>query len=74
MERVQKAVCDAVKQTVEKPLQANLLIFATAQDYKLGEGRIMTGNHAIANGLTAAWIIIGNIWMFGGLLLKMQIE
>ena len=31
-----------------------------------------TGNHAVANGLTAAWISIGNIWMFGGLLLTMK--
>lgn len=32
-----------------------------------------TGNHAVTNGLTAAWISIGNIWMFGGLLLTMQL-
>lgn len=32
-----------------------------------------TGNHAITNGLTAAWISIGNIWMFGGLLLTMRL-
>ena len=31
-----------------------------------------TGNHAVVNGLTAAWISIGNIWMFGGLLLTMK--
>lgn len=31
-----------------------------------------TGNHAVTNGLTAAWISIGNIWMFGGLLLTMR--
>lgn len=31
-----------------------------------------TGNHAVSNGLTAAWISIGNIWMFGGLLLTMH--
>jgi len=31
-----------------------------------------TGNHPLANGLTAAWISIGNIWMFGGLLLMMK--
>ncbi len=30
------------------------------------------GNHAVVNGLTAAWISIGNIWMFGGLLLTMK--
>ena len=30
------------------------------------------GNHAGVNGLTAAWISIGNIWMFGGLLLTMK--
>ena len=30
------------------------------------------GNHAITNALTAAWISIGNIWMFGGLLLCMK--
>ena len=30
------------------------------------------GNHAVVNGLTAAWISIGNIWMFGGLLLTMR--
>lgn len=28
-------------------------------------------NSALANGLSAAWISIGNIWMFGGLLLMM---
>lgn len=27
------------------------------------------GNHALTNALTAGWISIGNIWMFGGLLL-----
>ena len=32
-----------------------------------------TGNHAVANGLTAAWISVGNIWMFGGLLLTMRL-
>ena len=32
-----------------------------------------TGNHAVTNGLTAAWISIGNIWMFGGLLLTMKL-
>lgn len=32
-----------------------------------------TGNHAVSNGLTAAWISIGNIWMFGGLLLTMKL-
>ena len=31
------------------------------------------GNHAVINGLTAAWISIGNIWMFGGLLLTMRL-
>ena len=31
------------------------------------------GNNAIANGLTAAWISIGNIWMFGGLILTMKL-
>ncbi|MCR5806467.1 MAG: hypothetical protein K6G68_05465 [Oscillospiraceae bacterium] len=31
-----------------------------------------TGNHAVSNGLTAAWISIGNIWMFGGLLITMK--
>jgi len=31
-----------------------------------------TGNHSVANGMTAAWISIGNIWMFGGLLLTMR--
>ena len=31
------------------------------------------GNHAVVNGLTAAWISIGNIWMFGGLLLTMRL-
>ena len=30
------------------------------------------GNHAVTNALTAAWISIGNIWMFGGLLLTMN--
>ncbi len=32
-----------------------------------------TGNHAVVNGLTAAWISIGNIWMFGGLLAAMKL-
>ena len=31
------------------------------------------GNHAVINGLTAAWISIGNIWMFGGLLMTMKL-
>ena len=31
------------------------------------------GNHAVVNGLTAAWISIGNIWMFSGLLLTMRL-
>ena len=31
------------------------------------------GNHAAINGLTAAWISIGNIWMLGGLLLTMRL-
>jgi hypothetical protein len=31
-----------------------------------------TGNHAVSNGLTAAWISVGNIWMFGGLLVTMK--
>jgi len=31
------------------------------------------GNHAVVNALTAAWISIGNIWMFGGLLLTMRL-
>ena len=31
------------------------------------------GNHAVVNGLTAAWISIGNIWMFGGLMLTMKL-
>ena len=31
------------------------------------------GNYAIVNGLTAAWISIGNIWMFGGLLAAMKL-
>lgn len=30
------------------------------------------GNHAVINALTAGWISIGNIWMFGGLLLMMK--
>lgn len=30
------------------------------------------GNHAIVNALSAAWISIGNIWQFGGLLLFMN--
>ncbi len=30
------------------------------------------GNNTVANGRTAAWISIGNIWMFGGLLLSMK--
>ena len=32
----------------------------------------LTGDHAVTNGLTAAWISIGNIWMFGGLLMMMR--
>ena len=31
------------------------------------------GNYSIVNGLTAAWISIGNIWMFGGLLAAMKL-
>ena len=30
------------------------------------------GNHAWVNAITAGWISIGNIWMFGGLLLMMR--
>ncbi|MBQ8878309.1 MAG: hypothetical protein IJ029_06240 [Lachnospiraceae bacterium] len=30
------------------------------------------GNHVWVNALTAGWISIGNIWMFGGLLLTMK--
>ena len=30
------------------------------------------GNHAVINALTAAWISIGNIWQFAGLLLFMK--
>ena len=30
------------------------------------------GNHAWVNAFTAGWISIGNIWMFGGLLLMMR--
>lgn len=30
------------------------------------------GNHAVINALTAGWISIGNIWMFGGLLFMMK--
>ena len=30
------------------------------------------GNHAVFNALTAGWISIGNIWMFGGLLLLLK--
>ena len=33
----------------------------------------LAGNNAVAHGLTAAWISIGNIWMFGGLLLTMKL-
>lgn len=32
----------------------------------------LAGNNAFAHGITAAWISIGNIWMFGGLLLMMK--
>lgn len=32
----------------------------------------LAGNHALFNALTAGWISIGNIWMFGGLLLMMK--
>jgi len=28
------------------------------------------GNHALTNALTAGWISIGNLWMFGGLLIS----
>lgn len=31
------------------------------------------GNHAWVNALTAGWISIGNIWMFGGLLVMMKV-
>ena len=30
------------------------------------------GNHVFINAITAGWISIGNIWMFGGLLLTMK--
>jgi hypothetical protein len=30
------------------------------------------GNHAFVNAILAAWISVGNIWMFGGLLLMMN--
>lgn len=30
------------------------------------------GNHAWANGITAGWISVANIWMFGGLLVVMK--
>ncbi|MBQ8928051.1 MAG: hypothetical protein IJ055_07240 [Oscillospiraceae bacterium] len=33
----------------------------------------LTGNHAVTNALTTAWISIGNLWMFGGLLLTMRL-
>jgi small-conductance mechanosensitive channel len=32
----------------------------------------LCGNHALTNALTAAWISIGNIWMFLGLLITMK--
>jgi hypothetical protein len=32
----------------------------------------LAGNHALFNALTAGWISIGNIWMFGGLLFMMK--
>ena len=45
--------------------------------WALGVGFIdrlkFAGNHAVVNALTAAWISIGNIWMFGGLLLTMRL-
>lgn len=30
------------------------------------------GNHALINGLSTAWISIGNLWMYGGLLIMMK--
>lgn len=32
----------------------------------------LAGNNALAHGLMAAWISIGNLWMFGGLLVMME--
>ena len=32
----------------------------------------VVGNHAITNALSTGWISIGNIWMFGGLLVMMN--
>lgn len=32
----------------------------------------LVGNYAWVNALTAGWISIGNIWMFGGLLVTMK--
>lgn len=31
------------------------------------------GNHPFANAISCAWIAIGNLWMFGGLLVTMKI-
>ena len=32
----------------------------------------LVGNHAITNALSTGWISIGNLWMFGGLLVMMN--
>lgn len=46
--------------------------------FSLGMGVIvivlskLVGNHALANGLSTAWISLGDIWMTGGLLLMMN--
>ena len=32
----------------------------------------LVGNHVITNALSTGWISIGNIWMFGGLLVMMK--
>ncbi len=34
--------------------------------------RLLVGNHAIMYAISAGWISVGNLWMFGGLLLMMK--
>ncbi|MDO4522643.1 MAG: hypothetical protein Q4B57_05780 [Eubacteriales bacterium] len=34
--------------------------------------RLLVGNHAVMYAVSAGWISVGNLWMFGGLLLMMK--
>lgn len=47
-------------------------IFSLPVGMAIGAFLNLFGNHAIINALSAGWISIGNIWMFGGLLLMMK--